>query len=179
MASHFPEAAWIARVGPTDRPVGGPRLQCNLFTQKSSTVVEHNSIALYINQSPHINAITVSDAARHFNLPDLHGALADFYSGKSYSVRHGQRLCSDSTPLPFHQIRVWYNFKIQRKSVQDVDLICPSTTVQALPPSEKHPYGRCNMVLVADNRQAHIPTSSQGMQKIYISFIALTYAQLS
>jgi hypothetical protein len=112
---------------------------------------------------PHLSAITVGEAAHLFHIPDLHSALGDFYSGKSYFDRRGQRISCNSTPLPFQKLNVWYNFKIQQKSAQDPTMICPSSTVQAVPPGAELPYGRCNAVLVTNNSNMNEMGSIHGL----------------
>lgn len=151
VSTHFSqEESATNRITSNDSPIGESRAVRNFFQHKRSLLSEDNSIALYINHHPHISAITVDEAAHRFGLLDLHGALGDFYSGKSYAERHGQRLCSNMCPLPFERLNIWFNFKIQRKSVQDLDVICPPATVQALPPNDTLPHGRCSAVLVGE-----------------------------
>jgi hypothetical protein len=156
MASQHPEATWIAQVLPSDmhisssRLITRPAIQKNLFTKRTSMLSDSDSTALYVNNLPHLQNITVDNAARKFHLPDLRGALGDFFSSRSYLDRQGRRFSSSSCPLPFERLNIWYNFKIQCRSTQDSTIVCPPCTVQALPPDEKLPYGRCNAVLALE-----------------------------
>jgi hypothetical protein len=163
--SQYPESTWLAEVLPNETPVGGPRTARNFFANKASIRSQNDSVSLYVNKSPHLSSITIDDAACHFNIPDLRASLGDFYSGKTYADRGGKRLCSPSTVLPFQRLHVWYNFKIQYKSAQDPTVICPASTVQALPPSDKLPYGRCDAVLVSEESDISLTVSdrSSGM----------------
>jgi hypothetical protein len=159
VASHFPEAAWIAHVSPDDKEIEALQIMRNLFMHKCSIISDGSKVALYVNCAPHLSAITVDETAHRFRLNDLHSALGDFFSGQSYSERCGQCLSLATCPLPFERLDVWFNFKIQCKSAQDATIICPLSTVQALPPNDQLPYGRCNTVLVDEKG-----TSTDGME---------------
>lgn len=85
-----------------------------------------------------------------YQLKDLRGALGDFFSGRNDIDRRGVRVCKDDCLLPFSKVDVWHQFRSQLKATYDSDIILPPQTVQALPPSEELPYGRCNPVLIVD-----------------------------
>jgi hypothetical protein len=136
-----------------ERFVSGSRPSRNFFSHKRGQQSKDGSVALYVNKLPHLK-LTVDDAAHIFKLPDLRGALGDFYSGKSYDQRRGQRVSLSSSHLPFDSLQIWTSLKIQRKSSQDPTITNPPQTAQCLPPSAEMAYGRCNTFIVDSNIDA-------------------------
>jgi hypothetical protein len=67
-----------------------------------------------------------------------------------YSSCCGLRKSRSSVELPFSNVHIWHNFRMQQYSAQDNHVILPARTVQALPPSATMPFGRRNIVLVND-----------------------------
>lgn len=156
IASLFPEESWISSVRPDEKYVGA-RPSRNFFSHKCGLRSKDDTVALYVNISPHLT-LTVNDVSQHFKLPDFRAALGDYYSGKSYNQRRGQRLSSSATPLPLEQLQVWFGFKIQQKSSQDANIINPPQTAQCLPPgnNSEMPYGRCNTFIVNDTENSEL-----------------------
>jgi hypothetical protein len=149
-------------VSPEERHIGGPKPSRNFFSHKHGLPSQDGTVALYVNKSPHL-MLTVDDVSRYFALPDLHGALADYYSGKSHDQRRGQRLSLSVNPLPFDTLQVWFGFKIQHKSSQDLSITNPPQTAQCLPPGPKMPHGHCNTFIVSQDID---PASGQSKLQI-------------
>lgn len=115
--------------------------------------------------------------AQLYNLPDLLPALTFFVTVKmkgpnpnppyaairsSCMYPNGLDLC----PLSISHANVWLSFRLASSTIQDEDVEARTVTVQALPPSDIYPFGRCNTILVADNEEAE-RTSIEGMYNIY------------
>ena len=59
----------------------------SLFHKERSYVAD-NAITILLNACLHISNASIEDIATQFNLPDLHPALRDYFSGQSYEA-HG------------------------------------------------------------------------------------------
>ncbi|TDL14397.1 hypothetical protein BD410DRAFT_809768 [Rickenella mellea] len=58
--------------------------------------------------------------------------------------------------LPFNALDVWHHVRVQLRAAHDETVKRPPARIQALPPSDAMPYGRCNFVLVAEPREAKV-----------------------
>lgn len=107
--------------------------------------------AIYLTLHPHGHALSVDVITQAYQLPDLCGTLADYFSSASYAEQSRRRSPVDSV-LPITTFHVWKNLQIQHHSFQDSCIISPHQRVQALPPTKDLPFGQCNTVLaLADN----------------------------
>lgn len=151
MADHYPEQTWLSRVLPEGEAVSIKRSKArtNLFGKKTSLVSDDQMTAIYLNVKPHFKALSIDTITESYCLPDLRGALGDYFSGLSYSDRSGQRRSRADCPLPTFIFHVWQNVRIQHRSFQDSRIVAPQQTVQALPPNRSLPFGLCNTVLVS------------------------------
>jgi hypothetical protein len=104
--------------------------------------------AFHLNNTPDIASISISKATDLYSLQDFWPALGDFMHGLSHQQRRGRRISSGCPDVRFDHIRIWYRFKIQLCSVHDQHVVVPPQTVQALPPSQEHPHGMCDTVLI-------------------------------
>lgn len=163
MRSHYPEAVWLSHALPKgDRSIPGHLIKASLFDKSRSHVSDKYHIAFLLNIKPHHTNTPTQVAADRFHLDDLHPALGDYFALKqNYHDRRGHRKSTNLTPLPFSHIHVWNSFRMQQSSAQDARVLLPPRTVQALPPSDDMPYGRCNTVLVEveDGSGDHTSTS--------------------
>lgn len=149
LSSHYPEAIWLATVAPGEVSAGNKRLlRPTLFDKTRSHVSDDQANTFSVTIRPHYPSLSVQEASGLACLPDLHAALGDYFEGLTYASRRGIRRSTNATILPFQNIRVWTNFRLQQRSAQDNRIILPSRTVQALLPSVEMPHGRCNTVLV-------------------------------
>lgn len=51
---------------------------------------------------------------------------------------------------------MWHNLKIRLPTIQDEDIDAPLHTVEALPPSNALPYGKCHCVLIREDKKADL-----------------------
>jgi Plavaka transposase len=156
------------------------RIDCQRIFATSST-------AFSLNYRPNISCIAVDEAARVFNIADLRPALSDYFTRISHGDTSigGRRLAAPSSNLPFQNLQVWFNVRIQTKDIHKPRQPLPPQNVQAQPPSEKWPYGRCDTVIVCSDPSESWPPVS-GLQGIYfvarivnIVFIFLSRASVN
>ncbi|KAG1802822.1 uncharacterized protein HD556DRAFT_1489651 [Suillus plorans] len=149
MTLHYPEATWISTVLPDEQYVGAGKPITSLFIKDRSHISSDDSVAILLACRPHYPNLSIEEASQLFRIPDLRSALGDLISGRSYLERNGRRVCRPNCSLSFDHLRVWQNFRIQRRSMQDARVVSPAQTVQALPPSSLMPFGRGNTVLIS------------------------------
>jgi hypothetical protein len=141
MADNHPESSWISRVLHGEEiQLQAPRLMRNLFSEGNISV--DASIAYHLNKKPDVPTISIDSAALLSGV-DLRRALIDYVhacSGKGGPPG----LISD---IPFDHLRVWFKFKIQLYSAHHTRVIMPAQTIQAVPPSNDAPLGRCDTVM--------------------------------
>ncbi|KAH9009376.1 hypothetical protein EDB83DRAFT_2509004 [Lactarius deliciosus] len=100
-------------------------------------LVSSNSLAAFhLNKTPDIASISIGEATRLYALQDFWPALGDFMVSRG---------CPN---VGFEDIRIWFRFRIQLRSVHDLHVLLPAQTVQVLPPSQEHPHGLCDTVLI-------------------------------
>lgn len=174
--------------------IGPARLPTNFFTlaqslsADSSTTIPRplrtfaiNNIAFHLNYTPDISRITVDQAAEMFCLPDLRPALADYisrFNGKdnhSRSLIGGRRHAQPDATLPCKNLRVWYSFRMQTKSMggSNDNGIALSQKVGAVPKKGNlpdWPLGRFDTVLLSDGAQAQTDKirGLHGAQPLYL-----------
>ena len=112
-------------------------------------LVSSNSLAAFhLKKTPDIASISIGEATRLYALQDFWPALGDFMSGLSHQQRRGRRVSRGCPDVGFEAIRIWFRFRIQLRSVHDSHVLLPAQTVQVLPPSQEHPHGLCDTVLI-------------------------------
>jgi len=171
VANHYPEATWLSHILPPNEIMfAGQVSKPTLFTKGRSHLSDDNHSAFLVNKMAHLRSVTVDEAAQLFNLSDFHAALGDYFCLKlTHAQRRGQRRSRLDCALPFSHVAVWYSFRMQQHSVQDSRIVLPSRTIQALPPSNTMPYGRCNTVLLNDVDGSGDRTSSSGEDRKYFA----------
>ncbi|KAG1876683.1 hypothetical protein DFJ58DRAFT_909883 [Suillus subalutaceus] len=132
-----PTFNWIARVAPQDmhrfqaiRPVHNHFLKGLLSDEANAAF--HVTIAHDLaDRSP-------TALAQLYHLSQFPNVLSQYLDGVSgrNSLFHGRLL------------KTWYKFRLQLHSRLRPCNIMPSQQVQAYPPSETHPFGNCDMVLL-------------------------------
>ncbi|KAG1866444.1 hypothetical protein C8R48DRAFT_600483 [Suillus tomentosus] len=155
MTLHYPEATWISTVLPDEQYVGAGKPIASLFTKDRSHISSDDSVAILLTCHPHHPQLSIEEASQLFRIPDLRPALGDLISGRSYLERSGKQFCRPNCSLSFDRLRVWQNFRMQRRSVQDSRVVGPAQTIQALPPNSLMPFGRGNTVLIAHESDSH------------------------
>ena len=116
------------------------------------TIVQGNT-ALHLTRDPTMKTMSVEDVMEKFNLPDLHGALADFLTrlNNNYSDPFhigGRRIGDLNSPLPFDNLQVWTKVQVQNRSYFSPHHVLPPQTVNASPPSGSWTYGHSDVVLI-------------------------------
>jgi hypothetical protein len=152
VANHYPEATWLSHVHPPDEVQAGSGLKVtSLFNKSRAHLSDNNTTAFLVTAQPHLPHLPVKDAANSLRTPDFSAALGDHFTlGLSYAARKGHRRSLVDCMLPFSHVHIWNHFRMQQYSSQDSRILLPSRMVQALLPSEKLPFGRCNTVIIND-----------------------------
>jgi hypothetical protein len=154
VAAHYPEAVWLSHaLSPDEISVGSSmsRSTNSIFTKRRSHLTDDHTTAFLVTLRPHLPNVLVDDAATQFQLPDLRGALDDFFTLElTHAAHRGHRRSRVDSKLPWSHINIWTNFRLQQCSTQNPAILLPTRTVQALAPSATMPYGRCNTVLIND-----------------------------
>lgn len=151
IANHYPEQLWLSRAIPEGETIVAKRSpSTSLFDKSHSHLSNDASTAFVVSKKPHAK-LSIHEAAASRNLSDFWGALGDYFVRKqTHTERRGTRRSAQGCGLPFNRVRVWDSFRMQQTSTQDPSILLPSRTIQALPPSNDMPYGRCNTVLMDD-----------------------------
>ena len=127
--------------------------------------------ALHLRRDPNMT-LTINDAMNKFNLPDLRGALADFFrhGGDNPPLIRGRRTANVNTQLPFDYIQIWTKLRLQNHAYHAPHNILPAQTVNALPPSESWTFGRSDVVLVNTDSSHVWPSSGLKGNVIYCAY---------
>ena len=132
-----PTLDWVLRVSPTDMSCfQGPRVARNHFLKglisDDATVVLHLTVKSdFADKSPNY-------LATMYILPNFTTLLQAYIT----------TTCDDSSRFQARSLKGWLKFRIQLQSRLRPGDLMPSQQVQALPPSNEHPFGKCDVVLV-------------------------------
>ena len=105
--------------------------------------------ALHVSRDPAMK-LSVDEAMKKFNLPDLRCALADFlahFNNEDSFVIGGRRMAAVDTQLPFNELQIWTKIQLQNHSYHAPHNILPPQTVNASPPSDPWTFGRSDTIL--------------------------------
>ncbi|KAF9231430.1 hypothetical protein BU15DRAFT_56127 [Melanogaster broomeanus] len=154
---------------------GSARQPTNFF-EKAHELVQHGStgagpprtlisgsVAIHLNYDPSVRRISVDDAAEKFSLPDLRGALADYFynegaTGHFHTLSQQRRDPADAR-LPFEDMQLWYKVRIQQKVFNDPSAVRPALSINAMPPGGNWKYGRYDAAIFAVDNSQHWPRS--------------------
>ena len=116
--------------------------------------------ALHLRRDSNMR-LAIDDVMSLFNLPDLRGALADFFQhgGNNPPLVGGRRTANANTQLPFDYIHIWTKLRLQNHAYHTPHDILPAQTVNASPPSESWTFGHSDVVLV-NTDPSHVWPSS-------------------
>jgi hypothetical protein len=105
-------------------------------------------------KTPPIRNRTAETIATSYRLRDLNAAIADYMELVNNPTlrRSSHRRASLNVRIPACTMDVWHRLRIHLGTTQGEDEEILSHVVQALPPSESLPYGRCDAVLVHEGR---------------------------
>jgi hypothetical protein len=110
--------------------------------------------------------MSVDYAMEQFNLPDLHGTLADFLTwlNSNDSFYIGSHRISDCNfLLPFDDLQVWTKMQVQNHSYFPPHQALPLQTINVSPPSSSWTYGYSNVVLInTDNGKVWLHSGLKG-----------------
>jgi hypothetical protein len=110
--------------------------------------------------------MSVNDVATRFSLPDLCPSLADYLqhvkTGAGFvQAVGGHWTAAAGCPLPFDLLEIWTSLsvQIQSKSYFSPKSVLPPLTVKASPPSDTHPLGKYDPVLISTDPSMEWPYS--------------------
>ena len=113
-----------------------------------------------------MKTMLIEDVMEKFNLPDLHGALADFLTqvnNKNYFHIGSCRIGDCNSLLPFNNLQVWTKMQVQNCSYYPPHQVLPPQTINVSPPSGSWTYGHSNVVLInADHGKVWLHSGLEG-----------------
>ncbi|KAG1893228.1 uncharacterized protein F5891DRAFT_1131356 [Suillus fuscotomentosus] len=138
-----PALAWVSRVNPdAQRCLHAPCPVRNHFLK--GIVSNDAKIAFNVTINPDRKCLTIVELQTLYDLVDFSQALYHYFT-INY---HGDLNMHSSRIL----LNAWFKFRIQLHSAFHERTIMPSQLLQAEPPSSEFSYGRCDTVLVQNNR---------------------------
>lgn len=123
------------------------------------------STAFHLNQRANTTRCSVDEAAVAFALPDLRPALIDYVQRVQNRTHHthsiGGRRCAPATggTLPFKEIQIWHQVKLQLRAVHDSTTVMSPYTIHSSPPTTEWPLGRCDTALAINDPSINWPGS--------------------
>jgi hypothetical protein len=111
------------------------------------TFIGNPYTALHLNRTPSLSIISIDEASEMFDLPDLRDAIDDYYLKLTHPHAHDKEgpvlslsrvndnLHARSSP-EFNGLKIWFNIRVQTKSLQDPGLVNRSATIHATPPQQ-------------------------------------------
>jgi hypothetical protein len=118
----------------------------NLDQRKVRSRIQQSRLWLAV--TPYQHRREIQDISIEYGLPDLVDALYLFHHS---TIETDQR---STVALHVDFIDVWRKLRIRVGNVQDDDQISQEHQIEAIPPSDSLPYGRCHCVLVHDSVEA-------------------------
>ena len=122
------------------------------------------STAIHLNYDSSRRNVPVDEVATTFGLPDLRGALADYFrrqqdSPQSLHTFGGQRRSPPDAYLPFNALHIWYKVRLQQKMYHDPSVVASTFTVNAHPPDRTWKYGRYDAAIMNVDDRWQWPSS--------------------
>lgn len=120
--------------------------------------------AVHLSCDPSYSRMTITEAAKKFNLPDLCSALGDFISNGTndgtYTIS-GCRSAGTSCNYDIDNlnVKVWNKVQVQNCAYHSPHDLCPPQTINASPPSTAWPSGHADAVLVNTDPKSVWPKS--------------------
>ena len=145
-----PTLDWVQRVAPEDaHHIQGPRSFKNHFLK--GIISEDATMAFHVTVKPDFADKSANYIADTYTLPDFAERLQAFIA----------TIPVDNSHLSSCLLKGWLKFRLQLQSRLNPRKLMPSQQVQALPPSEEYPSGKCDVVLV------HYTTPSGDVSESY------------
>ncbi|KAI6144394.1 hypothetical protein BKA82DRAFT_29322 [Pisolithus tinctorius] len=137
-----PALSFINRVLPEkETTFRGPRPFRNHFNDPKCFSSSSGAFAFHVTVLPDRATLMVSEMQVTYKLPDLPQVISDYISAASCG-------CPTEHWDAHGMISLWNKFRIQLHSSFQTRYICRSQVVQAFPPSDSHPLGNCDAVLL-------------------------------
>ncbi|KIM54331.1 hypothetical protein SCLCIDRAFT_31196 [Scleroderma citrinum Foug A] len=132
-----PTLDWVLHVSPTDKSrFKGPRVIRNLFSKglvsDDATVVFHLTVKSDFADKSSNHLVTM------YALPDFATHLQAYI----------MMTCDNASRFQARSLKGWLKFRIQQQSRLQPCNVMASQQIQALPPSDEHPFGKCDTLLV-------------------------------
>ena len=132
-----PALDWVQCVAPEEvNRFQGPRSFNNHFLK--GIVSEDSNTAFHVTVKADFADKSSKYMADTYTLPDFPHRLQAYIDS----------IPCDHSRLPGRLLKGWLKFHLQLQSRLNPRKLMPSQQVQALPPSNEHPLGKCNTVLV-------------------------------
>ncbi|KIJ06479.1 hypothetical protein PAXINDRAFT_20331 [Paxillus involutus ATCC 200175] len=158
----------------------GPRPFRNHFRNPGGILSAGGAIAFHVNVRPDYMSLSIAELRDLYHLPDLPEAMSAYI----YSASGG----NPTSEWGVHgNVSAWNKFRIQLHSSFRTRFVTRSQVVQAFPPSNFHPLGLCDAVLlrrqdgdetydVAQVRAVFIPKSKRDLPS-YLEAAPLLYVR--
>ena len=116
--------------------------------------------------------LTIIDAMSKFNLPDLQGALSDFFQhgANNPPLVGGCKTANANTQIPFDYIQICAKLWLQKHAYHTPHNILPAQIVNALPPLGSWTFGHSDVVLVNTDLSHVWPSSSLKGIVVYCAY---------
>ena len=132
-----PMLDWVQHVAPEEmNRFQGPRSFKNHFLK--GILSEDSSTAFHVTIKSDFTDKPPNYMADTYALPNFPSALWTYIDA----------IPGDHPRLHGRLLKGWFKFRLQLQSRLNPCKLMPSQQVQGLPPSEKHPFGKCDAVLV-------------------------------
>jgi len=131
-----PTLDWVLRISPADVSCfQGSWVIHNLFSK--GFVSDNATVALHLTVKSDFADKSANYLTATYCLPDFTTLLEAYITS-----------CDDSPCFQAHLLKGWLKFWIQLQLQLQPRNLMPSQQVQALPPLDMHPFGKCDVVLV-------------------------------
>ena len=104
--------------------------------------------------------LSVNEAAARFKIPDLHFAITDFLQHIQNDSDHpvtGVRAEDPHCPLVSNRVQIWYRLHVQQFLYHGGRRVDDMQTLRALPPSNNHPHGLYDAVIMSSKSKSDWP----------------------
>jgi hypothetical protein len=149
---------------------------CPLSPLPFRTIVQGNT-ALHLTRDLAMKTMSIEAIMERFNLPDLHGTLADFLtwvnSQDSFHIG-SPRIGNIDSLLLFDNLQVWTKVQVQNCSYFSPHHVLPPQTINASPPLGSWTYGHSNAVLINTDSGKVWPHS--GLEGCILYFTCTVYS---
>uniref|UniRef100_A0A8H7XWZ0 DUF6830 domain-containing protein n=1 Tax=Psilocybe cubensis TaxID=181762 RepID=A0A8H7XWZ0_PSICU len=144
------------------------------------------NVVAHLSRDASSKRLHIDEVASIFKIPDLRPAIADYVSlinkesnprqtnSRGYHIKGitGRRVSPPGCPLPYSKLEVWHKVRIQSTAYQYPHEILEAVTLNAYPPSNKHPFGYFDSAIINVDESEEWPRSGlQGHSVVDIRII--------